>query len=77
MIWELNLLYTINRLNSSLNYVKNISLLDSLWAMLFAIPIAVLMVIRTSLEDRMLQDELTGYKEYIRQVKYRLLPEVW
>lgn len=52
-------------------------LLGSLWAMLFAIPAGVLMVIRTSLEDRMLQDELPGYKEYAQKVRYRLIPGIW
>jgi len=52
-------------------------LLGSLWAMVFAIPIAVLMIIRTAKEDRMLQEELPGYKEYSQEVKYRLLPGVW
>jgi len=52
-------------------------LLGSLWAMLFAIPIAVLMSIRTAKEDLMLQEELPGYKEYAQEVKYRLLPGVW
>jgi len=52
-------------------------LLGSLWALLFAIPAGVLMIIRTSIEDRMLQKELVGYKEYAREVKYRLLPGIW
>jgi protein-S-isoprenylcysteine O-methyltransferase Ste14 len=52
-------------------------LLGSLWALLFAIPTGVLMVIRTTIEDRMLQEELAGYKEYAQEVKYRLLPGVW
>ena len=52
-------------------------LLGSIWALLFAIPAGVLMVIRTAIEDRMLQEELAGYKEYAREVKYRLLPGVW
>jgi protein-S-isoprenylcysteine O-methyltransferase Ste14 len=52
-------------------------LLGSLWALLFAILAGVLMIIRTGLEDRMLQDELVGYKEYTQEVRYRLLPGVW
>jgi protein-S-isoprenylcysteine O-methyltransferase Ste14 len=52
-------------------------LLGSAWALLFAIPIAMLMVIRTAKEDRMLQEELPGYSEYALEVKYRLLPGVW
>ncbi len=52
-------------------------LLGSLWALLFALPAGLLMVIRTVIEDRMLQKELPGYPEYTRQVKYRLVPGVW
>jgi protein-S-isoprenylcysteine O-methyltransferase Ste14 len=39
--------------------------------------IALLMVIRTALEDRTLQAELPGYAEYAQGVRYRLLPSVW
>ena len=52
-------------------------LLGSLWALVFAIPTGVLMIIRTSREDRMLQEELAGYKEYAQKVRYRLIPGVW
>ncbi len=52
-------------------------LLGSLWALVFAIPAGVLMIIRTSLEDRLLQEELPGYTEYTHEVKYRLIPGVW
>lgn len=34
-------------------------------------------VIRTSLEDTVLQQELGGYQEYARTVRYRLVPGVW
>jgi protein-S-isoprenylcysteine O-methyltransferase Ste14 len=37
----------------------------------------LLMVLRTWLEDRTLQDELAGYAQYARQVRYRLLPGFW
>jgi protein-S-isoprenylcysteine O-methyltransferase Ste14 len=39
--------------------------------------ITILLVIRTALEDRVLQDELAGYRDYVRRVRYRLLPGVW
>ncbi|MGC9335243.1 MAG: methyltransferase family protein [Anaerolineae bacterium] len=51
--------------------------LGSWWALVPAVLIAVLMAIRTALEDRTLQAELAGYAEYARQVRYRLLPGVW
>jgi protein-S-isoprenylcysteine O-methyltransferase Ste14 len=37
----------------------------------------ILLVIRTALEDKTLQEELPGYKAYIRQTRYRLIPGVW
>ena len=51
--------------------------LDSAWAFLPAIFLTLVLVIRTSLEDRTLQAELAGYRDYARQVRYRLLPGVW
>jgi protein-S-isoprenylcysteine O-methyltransferase Ste14 len=36
-----------------------------------------LYVIRTSLEDRFLQEELEGYREYAKRVRYRLWPGIW
>lgn len=39
--------------------------------------IAVVIVIRTYLEDRMLQNELEGYPEYAGKVRCRLIPFVW
>jgi protein-S-isoprenylcysteine O-methyltransferase Ste14 len=39
--------------------------------------IAVLFTIRTAKEDKMLSEELPGYKKYKNQVRYRLLPGIW
>ncbi|MCX6030042.1 MAG: isoprenylcysteine carboxylmethyltransferase family protein [Chloroflexi bacterium] len=52
-------------------------LLGSLWALLPALAAVVAMVIRTALEDRMLQAELPGYREYAEEVRYRLIPGIW
>ncbi|MFR1293975.1 MAG: methyltransferase family protein [Coprobacillus cateniformis] len=38
---------------------------------------AVIIVIRTALEDRMLKDGLDGYYEYTKQTKYKLIPFIW
>src|SRR6476661_8733751 len=38
---------------------------------------AVLLVLRTSLEDRMLTTELPGYREYAKHVPERLVPGLW
>jgi len=51
--------------------------LGSFWALIPAAIAALLLIVRTSLEDRMLQEELEGYKEYAGQVRYRLMPGVW
>ncbi len=52
-------------------------LLGSLWALIPGIMATILMIIRTSLEDRTLQAELTGYQDYIQKVRYRLVPGIW
>jgi protein-S-isoprenylcysteine O-methyltransferase Ste14 len=52
-------------------------LLGSWWALLPGALNAVLMVVRTALEDRTLRAELNGYAEYASRVSYRLLPGVW
>ena len=52
-------------------------MLGSWWALIPGGLGALLMVIRTALEDRDLQAELAGYDEYARKVRYRLLPGVW
>jgi len=51
--------------------------LDAAWAFLPAVFLVIVFVIRTSLEDKTLQDELAGYRDYARRVRYRLLPGVW
>ena len=51
--------------------------LGSLWALIPAAITLCLFVGRTALEDRTLQDELDGYREYAARVRYRLLPGVW
>jgi len=52
-------------------------LLGSLWALIPGILAIVLMVIRSFWEDRTLQAELPGYRDFVQEVRYRLLPGVW
>lgn len=52
-------------------------LLGSWWAFIASGLSAVLIILRTVLEDRTLQAELTGYGGYARKVRYRLLPGIW
>lgn len=51
--------------------------LGSLWALIPAAMVVVLLVVRTKLEDRTLQDKLSGYKEYADRVRFRLFPGIW
>ncbi len=51
--------------------------LGSFYAFIPAFMIVVLFMLRTSLEDKTLQEELPGYKQYAQKVRYRLLPGVW
>ena len=51
--------------------------LGSLWTLIPAAVALVIAVIRTALEDRTLQEELPGYQEYARRVRYRLFPGIY
>lgn len=58
-------------------YLTTPIMFDSLWALIPGGLSAILMILRTALEDRMLKNELPGYKEYAERVRYRLIPGVW
>lgn len=51
--------------------------LGSYWALVPSLPLVVLLVARTHMEDRMLHKELEGYGEYARKTRYRLVPGIW
>ncbi len=51
--------------------------LGSYWALLPVAVVGVGVFARTALEDRLLQRELPGYREYAERVRYRVLPGVW
>ncbi len=53
------------------------TLLASWWALLASGICTLLLILRTALEDRTLQSELSGYVDYARRVRYRLLPGIW
>ena len=60
-----------------LDYVCIPLLLGSAWSWIPTIFLMIVMVIRTALEDKTLQAELTGYKEYAQKTRYRLIPGIW
>lgn len=51
--------------------------LGSWLALALSALLVAMFVVRTALEDRTLQAELSGYTEYAQQVRYRLVPGVW
>ena len=52
-------------------------LLGSWWALIPGITTVLLGIIRTVFEDRLLQAELPGYRDYVQEVRYRLVPGIW
>jgi protein-S-isoprenylcysteine O-methyltransferase Ste14 len=53
------------------------TLLASWWAIIISGLCAILLLLRTTLEDHTLQAELPGYVNYAQQVRYRLVPGIW
>jgi len=51
--------------------------LGSVWTIIPVIVALIIAVIRTALEDKTLQKELPGYRDYVRRVRYRLIPGVF
>jgi protein-S-isoprenylcysteine O-methyltransferase Ste14 len=51
--------------------------LGSLWALIPATVASIIAMIRTVLEDRTLQAELPGYRDYAQRVRYRLIPWIY
>jgi protein-S-isoprenylcysteine O-methyltransferase Ste14 len=65
-------------------YVGNIILmvgiplaLGSYWALVIVIPGLLVLGVRILDEEKMLEHELKGYREYTQKVHYRLVPYVW
>ena len=52
-------------------------MLGTWWAFVPAGAVALLFIIRTILEDRILDKELEGYQAYAQRTRYRLLPGIW
>jgi len=62
---------------SLLHYMAAPVALGTPWALIPSGLIVAVTILRTALEDRTLQEELEGYKDYAGRVRYRLLPGVW
>jgi protein-S-isoprenylcysteine O-methyltransferase Ste14 len=49
----------------------------SIWSTIPTLIAVILLLIRTSLEDKTLKMELDGYMEYSRKTRYKLIPLIW
>ena len=52
-------------------------LMGSFYGLIFGVLLSILLVVRSIGEEKMLMDELEGYEDYKKKVKYRLIPFVW
>ena len=51
--------------------------LGSWWGLLVIVPVAVVLVLRILDEERLLERDLEGYRDYERMTRFRLVPRVW
>ncbi len=52
-------------------------ILGSVYGFIASAAAILIIIIRTGLEDKTLKNELEGYVEYSKKVKYRLIPGIW
>jgi protein-S-isoprenylcysteine O-methyltransferase Ste14 len=51
--------------------------LGSFWAVLAALPLVIVYIVRIRSEEKFLTEKLPGYREYLQRVRFRLIPGVW
>ena len=51
--------------------------LGSYWGLVFVVPGLFVLAFRIRDEEKLLQEELDGYREYTQKVRYRLVPCMW
>jgi len=73
--------YTLVRhpmyLGTTLMYLATPLALGSYWALVPAVTIVPLLVARIINEEKVLERDLSGYREYRERVRYRLIPGIW
>jgi protein-S-isoprenylcysteine O-methyltransferase Ste14 len=52
-------------------------LLGSVYAVFLGVMAAAALIVRTVFEDRTLQVDLPGYREYAQEIRHRLVPRIW
>lgn len=60
-----------------IGYLAMPLILGSSWSYLPVLVGILVIFIRTYLEDKTLQEELPGYREYTQQTRFRLIPGIW
>lgn len=60
-----------------LTYIGVSLFINSLIGLIVGLILSALFVLRIFGEEKMLETELEGYKEYEKKVKYRLIPYIW
>jgi protein-S-isoprenylcysteine O-methyltransferase Ste14 len=51
--------------------------LDSCWGLAVLVPVVIVIAVRIADEEKLLIQELAGYREYASKVHHRLVPYVW
>lgn len=52
-------------------------ILCSWWSLLCFLPYIAVIIVRIKNEEKVLEENLAGYSEYMKKVKYRLFPFIW
>jgi protein-S-isoprenylcysteine O-methyltransferase Ste14 len=66
-------MYTCN----ALMMVGNPLALGSYWGLVFVIPMSLVFALRIRDEEKLLQEELDGYRQYMQKVPSRVVPGIW
>ena len=64
-------------LGALLLFLETLLLLGSFYGLLMGLVLIFMLALRTLGEEEMLVNELEGYAEYKKKVKYRLMPFLW
>ncbi len=51
--------------------------LGSYWGLVVVLPGLIVLALRIRDEEKLLQEELAGYREYTQKIRYRLVPCMW
>lgn len=58
-------------------YISHCIALGSLFSLIPCAFIIIMIILRTVREDKMLHEQLEGYKEYAQKTRYKIIPGIW